>query len=265
VFTSGGVPWPLSVTVQVRFPFPLASATVLYFRPCKAVRSASVVFSKIWVVPSASQTVMNDGIPVTLYVSVCVDSFVGPGLYANPPIPSDTDVVLALSSFTVIGEGAVPVQTGMSFTLVTSTVITLALASMSTPPLAVPPSSATWNVKLAYPAPLASATGVNCSFPAVMSATDTSSPAPTAALSSVRLPTDGSVVIFTRSNSSAPALLPASVGSLKPKSDAVNVYVPSSNTVTVLSVPCGASFTEVTVILAAVAVPRPTPRLVTEP
>ena len=41
------------------------------------------------------------------------------------------------------------VPAGASLTEVTSTVIVLADASRSTPPLAVPPSSCTWNVKLA--------------------------------------------------------------------------------------------------------------------
>src|SRR5436305_1298013 len=51
-----------------------------------------------------------------------------------------------------------------------------------------------------------------------------------------------------------------SLGSLKPKSAAVNGYAVSSLVVTVLSVPCGASLTEVTltvIVLAAWSSIRP--------
>ena len=51
------------------------------------------------------------------------------------------------------------VTVAVSITDVTSIVIVLGLASRSTPPLAVPPLSCTWNVKLAYATPLASAAG----------------------------------------------------------------------------------------------------------
>ena len=51
------------------------------------------------------------------------------------------------------------VLTGGSLTMVTSTVIVRAVWSRSRPPLAVPPLSWTWNVKLATPAPLAFAAG----------------------------------------------------------------------------------------------------------
>ena len=60
---------------------------------------------------------------------------------------------------------------GASLTDVTLTVIVLGVGSRSTPPLAVPPSSCTWKVKLAYAVPLALAAGVNISRPPVMSAT----------------------------------------------------------------------------------------------
>ena len=56
---------PLSCTVQVRLPLPLALATVLYFRPCSWV-SVTVVLAVTCVVPSASQSVMCAGITVTL-------------------------------------------------------------------------------------------------------------------------------------------------------------------------------------------------------
>ena len=69
--------------------------------------------------------------------------------------------------------------------------------SVSTPPLAVPPLSWTWKVKLAYPAPLPFAAGVKTSFPPVMSATGTNCPAVTATPLSVSVPATGRVVIST--------------------------------------------------------------------
>ena len=49
---------------------------------------------------------------------------------------------------------------GASLTEATLIVIRLAVGSRSTPPLAVPPSSCTWKVKLAYGVPLALAAPV---------------------------------------------------------------------------------------------------------
>ena len=49
---------------------------------------------------------------------------------------------------------------GVSFTAVTLIVIVFALASRFTPPLAVPPSSSTWNVNVAYGLPFAFAAGL---------------------------------------------------------------------------------------------------------
>src|SRR5207247_641727 len=89
------------------------------------------------------------------------------------------------------------VFTGASFTALTLIVIVLAFGSRSAPPLDVPPLSCTWNVKLVYGVPLASGTGMNFSLPAVTSLTLTKSPALTATLSLVRVPTPGNVVIFT--------------------------------------------------------------------
>src|SRR6266550_8889463 len=57
-------------------------------------------------------------------------------------------------------------RTGSTFT-----VIVFGVASMSTPPFVVPPSSCTWNVNVAYDVPLAFIAGVNSSFPPVMSTT----------------------------------------------------------------------------------------------
>ena len=50
--------------------------------------------------------------------------------------------------------------------------------SRSTPPLAVPPSSCTWKVKLESGEPLALACGTNCRLPAVMSLTAMNWPTP---------------------------------------------------------------------------------------
>src|SRR5205823_4041337 len=85
--------------------------------------------------------------------------------------------VWAVSSLVVI---VLCVSAGASFTLVTLIVIVLADWSVSTPPLATPPLSLTWNVKLASGDPLAFAAGVNTSRPALMSATVTNWPAVTA-------------------------------------------------------------------------------------
>ena len=51
------------------------------------------------------------------------------------------------------------VPSGASFTAVTLTVIVFGVGSRSTPPLAVPPSSCTWNVKVAYGVPLSFGVG----------------------------------------------------------------------------------------------------------
>ena len=56
---------PLSTTVQVRLPLPLAPATVLYLRPCSCA-SVTVVLALTCVVPSASHRVVNAGIAVTV-------------------------------------------------------------------------------------------------------------------------------------------------------------------------------------------------------
>ena len=97
--------------------------------------------------------------------------------------------------------------------------------------------------------PLAFATGINTSLPALMSATVTVWPAPTAAPLFVRLPAPGSVAIRTAIRLWAGLSLP----SLKPKSAALKVYAVSSFVVTVLSVPAGASFTAVTFTVSVLA------------
>ena len=57
---------------------------------------------------------------------------------------------------------------GASFTGRTLTVIALGVGSRSTPPLAVPPLSRTWNVNVAYGDPNALSAGWNRRLPAVM-------------------------------------------------------------------------------------------------
>src|SRR5438046_11927 len=149
-------------------------------------------------------------------------------------------------SVTVVQTCALPI-----FTLVTLIVIVLADWSVSTPPLATPPLSLTWNVKLASGDPLAFAAGVNTSRPALMSATVTNWPAVTAMPLLVSVPDArvGIVVIST----AASALAGLSFGSVKPNSSAVKVWAVSSLVVIVLSVPAGASFTLVTLIVIVLA------------
>src|SRR5947199_331558 len=156
--------------------------------------------------------------------------------------------VWAVSSLVVI---VLSVPAGASFTLVTLIVIVLADWSVSTPPLATPPLSLTWNVKLASGDPLAFAAGVNTSRPALMSATVTNWPAVTAMPLLVSVPDArvGIVVIST----AASALAGLSFGSVKPNSSAVKVWAVSSLVVIVLSVPAGASFTLVTLIVIVLA------------
>jgi hypothetical protein len=89
------------------------------------------------------------------------------------------------------------VPDGASFTAVTSKRSVFGLASVSTPPFAVPPVSRTRNVKLAWLLPLAFAAGVNTNLFAAMSAAVTNCPAVTAAPSSVRLPAAGRDEITT--------------------------------------------------------------------
>src|SRR5439155_271192 len=100
-----------------------------------------------------------------------------------------------------VGLVDVAVMLGGSFTPVTLIVIVLDDWSRSTPPLPVPPSSCTWNVKLASGEPLALAAGVNTSLPAVIDPTliHRQSLHATPSSASVPDPAHGSVVIFTAS------------------------------------------------------------------
>ena len=141
----------------------------------------------------------------------------------------------------------VAIPTGASLTDITFTVRERGVGSRSTPPLAVPPSSCTWNVKLAYGVPLASAAGLNTSRPASIAPTVTNCPAVIAVPLSVSVPAPGSVVIRTAWS----WLAGLSWGSVKPKSARTNVYGASSNVVTVVGVPTGASLTAVTFTVSA--------------
>ena len=150
--------------------------------------------------------------------------------------------VTAVSSRVVIVLSA---PAGASLTAVTLNVMVLGDWSRSTPPLAVPPSSRTWKVKAASALPLALTGGVQTSLPDVMSASATTWPALTATPLSRNVPPVGRVVIFTASK----ALAGVSLGSVKPKSAAVNAYGASSLVVIDLSAPAGASLTDTTWIV----------------
>ena len=87
--------------------------------------------------------------------------------------------------------------------------------------------------------------GLNCNQPLLMSDNAMLCPAVTATPLSVNKPAPGSVLILTANR----PLAGESLGSVNPKSLAANVSTVSSNVVTVLSVPDGASLTELTVIV----------------
>src|ERR1043166_2218944 len=142
------------------------------------------------------------------------------------------------ASCTTVGGSAAIVNEGGSLIGFTLMVIVFGVGSRSVPP----PSSCTWKVKDVYGVPFSFATGVNLSKLALILATEMKSPAFTATLLFVSVPTDGSVVIFTARN----AFGGLSFGSLNPKSAAANVYAVSSFVETVLSAPCGGSLTEFT-------------------
>ena len=109
---------------------------------------------------------------------------------------------------------------------------------------------------------MAFATGVNFKLPALMFATETNWPTVTATPESVKLPAPGKAVILMLSST----LTGESLGSVKPKSAAVKVYAVSSSVVTVLLVPIGASFTDVTfTVIVRAEVSRSTPPLAVPP
>src|SRR5262245_9525553 len=100
-----------------------------------------------------------------------------------------------------IAAGGLP--TGASLTGVTLNVIVFGGWSRSKPPLAVPPSSFTWKVKVVYGVALlfVSSVGVNFSLLAAISLTRTAWPAVTATsvvpLFKVTVPLEGNVVTIS--------------------------------------------------------------------
>src|SRR5262245_43936188 len=96
-------------------------------------------------------------------------------------------------------------------------VMVLAVASKSTPPLSVPPSSWTWNVNEAYGLPLALAAGVNVRL--LIWARCAKCRAGKATPPFLRLHTPGKVVILTAKK----LFGGVSLGSVKPKLAAANV------------------------------------------
>src|SRR5689334_23326286 len=128
-------------------------------------------------------------------------------------LPLPLEKTNATSSLVFCGPGTV--LTGPSLTPVTLMVMVLGVGSRSVPA----PASCTWKVNDVYGVPKPSGAGVNFNRPAVMSATETNSPALTATLLFVSVPRPGNVVIFTARN----VFGGVSFGSVNPKSAAVNV------------------------------------------
>ena len=111
------------------------------------------------------------------------------------------------------------VPEGASLTEVTLIVNVLGLGSRLTPPLAVPPLSCTWKVKLAYGLPLPLVAGEKRSRPVLRSASAIICPIVTATPLSLRVPDAGKVLIFSANS----VLAGESLVSLKPKSAAAKV------------------------------------------
>src|SRR3954464_7173914 len=163
--------------------------------------------------PSASAPPATDKVTVSLPAPTSTSEIV-----IALPVP-ELNVRVA-SSFTPCVPGTE--LTGASLTAVTLMVRVLGDWSRSTPPLAVPPLSRTWNVKLASGDPLAFNAGVNTRWPAAMSVAKTKSPAFTVTplLVNGPVPAPGTVVIFTACREFGAEL---SEGSLNPKSATPNV------------------------------------------
>src|SRR5205823_1285737 len=117
--------------------------------------------------------------------------------------------------------------TGASLTAVTPIARVFGDWSRSTPPLAVPPLSCTWKVKLVYGEPLALAAGRKRKLPAVISLAAMNWPAKTAMPLLISVPLLGSAVTRTAFS----VLAGLSSVSLKPKLAAVNVSAVSSSVV----------------------------------
>src|SRR5438876_110009 len=227
---------PSSCTWNVRFAYgvPLASAAgANTSRP--ASRSPTLTN---WPATTAAPRTLSVPVPGSVVIFTAWKALGGVSWGSVKPKSARANVYGVSSSVVTV----VAVPTGASLTGVTFTVSARGVGSRSTPPFAVPPLSCTWNVKLAYARPLASAAGVNTSPFASRSPTLTNCPAVTAVPLSLSVPVPGSVVIFTAWKASGGL----SWGSVKPKSARANVYGVSSNVVTVGGVPTGASLTAVT-------------------
>src|SRR6476646_6894843 len=106
-------------------------------------------------------------------------------------VPNSADCASPLSTVEGVSDPVHRLEKGLVD--VTLIVIVFGDGSRFTPPPAVPPSSCTWKVKLAYGDPLALLAGVNLSRPPVISARLMNWLAVTATPLSVRVPTAGSV------------------------------------------------------------------------
>src|SRR3989441_163909 len=227
---------PLSCTWKVKLAYgvPLASAAgASTSRPA----SMSPTLTN-WPATTAAPRTLSVPVPGSVVIFTAWKALGGVSWGSVKPKSARANVYAVSSSVVTV----VAVPTGASLTGVTFTVSARGVGSRSTPPLAVPPLSCTWNVKLAYGAPFASAAGVNTSRPASMSPTLTNWPATTAAPRTLSVPVPGSVATLTAWK----PLAGVSWGSVKPKSARANVYGVSSSVVTVFGVPTGASLTGVT-------------------
>src|SRR5438067_616136 len=234
-------PWTLTWNVKIASGDPLAfAAGVNTSRP--ALMSATVTN---WPAVSAMPLLFSVpdarlGIVVFSTTATALAGLSTLSLHDALPILK----VWAVSSLVVI---VLSVPAGASFTLVTLIVIVLADRKTSCRERVSLSVVLTWKVKLASGDPLAFAAGVNTSRPALMSATVTNWPAVTAMPLLVSVP-DARVGIVVIS-SAASALVGLRFGSVIQTCGVVMLWAVSSLVVIVLSVPAGASFTLVTLIV----------------
>src|SRR5437762_56787 len=150
---------PSSATVQPNVAGPPQASAVAWNCIPRSWASVYVLLAVTAVVPSASTIWprLAAGTAVTVYVRLWpLSSAPPPTLYVSPARPK---LVVPESSRTVKSATAPAVRTGWSLTGVT--VIVSDWLSVSTPPLAVPPSSDTVQPNVAGP-PMASAAAWNC-------------------------------------------------------------------------------------------------------
>ncbi len=98
-----------------------------------------------WLAATATPSSFSVPAAGSVVILTAANAFAGVSFGSVKP-KSAVANVYAVSSFVVTVLSA---PAGASFTAVTSIVIVLAVWSRSTPPLAVPPLSCTWKVKLA--------------------------------------------------------------------------------------------------------------------